>query len=276
MTDQATAEHLLLCGLQLRDPKGHQRTFGIPDGSHRNYLLFPKDRLGHSSLMKSALLVALVFLAGCSGNSPTGPTPIPPPVVVVPPVVTPPTGNPLLSDPRFDLGFYHQFTTRPLYRWVQAPKVYLRTVDDRGPVDPSLIERTAAAFINTASQWTGGSFGLAGLERGTETREGQEGWITVFWLSAGSCGSATITRTTAVQAILSVRIEMNAARPECTCGPLTAKHELGHAMGYQHTDHPSDLMVAEFTPGQCDKPLSDRERFHTTVAYSMAPGSMEP
>jgi hypothetical protein len=219
----------------------------------------------------SALILAL-FISAC-GSSPTAPTPQPPPVVVTPP--TPPQ-NPLLSDPRFSLPFYRQFTTRPLYRWNQPPRVYLRTVDDTGrPIDPRLLDQTAAAIINTATLWTGGTFGLAGLEQGTDTRRGQPGWITVAWNTAGVCATTELTGATAVQEITSQFMLLNHARPECACGPLVAKHELGHAFGYQHTDSDGDLMAATFQ-GVCDKPLSPRESFHAAVAYSLPAGSMAP
>lgn len=224
-------------------------------------------------------LIAVLLLAGCS--SPTAPTPpravvVTPPVVVAPPPVAAP--NPLLSDPRFDAAFYRQFTSSPLYRWNQAPRVYLRTIDDGGqPVPAGLLDQTAAALINTASQWTGGAFGLAGLERGTGTRTEEVGWITVGWSTSGVCGIAPLTRVgpSHPQEIASVTIVMNHARPECTCGPLVTKHELGHAFGFQHTDSPNDLMAATFQ-GVCDRPLSAREAFHAQVAYSMAVGSAAP
>lgn len=225
-------------------------------------------------------LILAVLAVGCSG-SPTAPTPVSaPPVASVPPVVTPstPTPNPLLSDPRFSAAFYRQFTSERLSRWTQAPQVYLRTVDDGGnPVSAALLGQTAAALINTTSQWAGGAFGLAGLERGTDTRTEQIGWITVGWNTSGVCGRTALTRIgpTHPQEISSMTIVMNHARPECTCGPLVTKHELGHAMGYLHTDSDGDLMAATFQ-GVCDKPLSAREAFHARVAYSMAPGSPSP
>lgn len=229
--------------------------------------------------MRTALLLA-VLAVGCSGSSPTAPTApvatVTPPVVVAPPPVA--ATNPLLSDPRFNAGFYRMFVSNTLHRWTQAPRVYLRTVDDGGnAVSAALLDQTAAALINTTGQWTGGAFGLAGMERGTGARQGEAGWITVGWNTSGVCGGSTMTRTgpSHPQEILSVTIMMNHARPECTCGPLVAKHELGHAIGYDHTDSNGDLMVATFQ-GVCDKPLSAREAFHAQVAYSMPPGSAAP
>lgn len=226
-------------------------------------------------------LIVCVLLTGCSGNSPTAPTPIASsPAATIPPVVTPPvtvTTNPLLSDPRFDLAFYRQLaldgfqtpSLRRLSRWTRAPLIYLRTVDDAGnPVSAALLDQTAAAIINTTSVWTGGQFGVAGLERGTGTREGIAGWLTVKWNTTGFCG------TSSGNGAEGGYIVMNHARPECTCGPLVAKHELGHAMGFYHTDSVADLMTPTFTG--CDKEPSAREVFHAQVAYQMPLGSIEP
>lgn len=244
--------------------------------------------------MKRIVLAFAIASAGCSNSTPTTPTPPvvvitqPPAVVVTPPVVTPPViappvvftpaPNPLLSDPRFSLSFYRQFaqgviesggTIYPLVRWQRAPKIYLQTIDERSaPVDSRLLDQTATAIINTAGQWTGGSFGVEGIERGTDTKENQAGWITVRWRTSGVCGDST-------HGIEGGTITMNWRRSECTCGPLVAKHELGHALGYWHTDSNNDLMAATFQV-VCDKPLSDREKFHARVAYSQAIGSLDP
>lgn len=225
--------------------------------------------------------LVLVGCVGCSSPTPTAPTPVevtPPPVVtapvVTPPVSTPPTPNPLLSDPRFNLTFYHQFTSRPLYRWNRAPQVYLRTVDDTGrAVDASILDQTAAAMINAASLLAGGAFGLAGIERGTETRNA-DGWINVSWAAmSGLCGLTNLTRFGLNQEITASTITLNPAVTACTCGGV-ARHELGHAMGYQHTDSTADLMSSEYRG--CTAALSEREQFHARVAYSMPLGSLEP
>jgi hypothetical protein len=121
---------------------------------------FPKDGDQHIDLsdplhgriiarMRYALIVAALILVGCDGRGPTAPTPPPvvvtPPVVVVPPVVTPPAPVFPPNDPQFDLAFYRQFVHdaydrrgdfAPLVRQTEAPRIYLRTVDDAGaPID---------------------------------------------------------------------------------------------------------------------------------------------
>lgn len=216
------------------------------------------------------LVVGVALLAACS--SPTSPTPIAPSVSVPPVTVTPP-----VDDPRLDRAFYRQLVHNaferpgltPLARWTRAPLVYLRTIDEAGnAVDPRLLDQTAAAIINTTSQWTGGHFGVAGLERGRDTREGHAGWLTVKWTTTGVCGTVDRVGTEGNA------IAMNHRRPECTCGPLVVKHELGHAMGFYHTDSPNDLMTATFTG--CDKALSPREVYHAERAYARPVGSLDP
>lgn len=240
--------------------------------------------------MRGFLLLA-VFTVGCSGASPTSPTPAAstpaattPPVVTVPPVVTPPvvaTADPVLSDPRYSADFYKRFALGSadggpygLRRQTQAPRIYLRTVDDAGrAIDAVTLDQTAAALINTASKLTG-VFGLAGLEQGTGTKEGQPGWITVRWSDQPSqyCGLGYIGGDLLV-------LYPRSTGCRCAGGPAvrlyTVKHELGHTLGFYHTADTSDLMSG-VSVSTCDKEPSTREMFHAAVAYSRPVGSLEP
>lgn len=239
--------------------------------------------------MKYAALVPLIFAAACS--SPTAPTPVTvtPPVVVTPPIITPPVAarNPLLDDVRFSLAFYRQIALNgfehpgalwSLRRFTQSPRIYLRTVTDQGAVvDARTIDQTAATLINAAGEMTG-KFGLAGLEQGADSREGQAGWITVRWTitSLDRCGYATAI------GVEGGTIELYTNRPNCGCGvyqmaPRTVKHELAHALGFFHTDSRDDLMWGGGWPAsQCEMGMNDREKFHARLAYDMPIGSFDP
>ena len=255
-----------------------------------------------SPRMRSALVLAAIASAHCGGrdtttaptpvvNSPTPPvvvTPPSPPPVVPPPVVPSapvPTFPP--NDPRFDLTYYRQlvhnaYDTRvglePLRRQTQAPRIYLRTIDDAGrSIDAFTLDQTASALESVAGSLTG-VFGLAGIERGTETRQGQRGWITVRWSGAEELrNDSSVCGRGAVGGDL---LTLFPRSPGCRCpgGPAvmleTVKHELGHVLGFWHTADKNDLMYPVVR--QCDTQPSEREKYHAAVAYSRPIGSPAP
>ena len=175
-----------------------------------------------------------------------------------------------------DLGFYRQigcnaFDTplQPVRRWAFAPKLYIRTIDEAGAaIDPVTLDTVAGAMGATATAWTGGRFGLAAIERGTETRVGQSGWITVKWpataAAAPACGRADVASDGGT-------IELNYKVTPCACNgsamrARTARHELGHALGYWHTDNAGDVMAGLQVFG-CDASPSARELAAAVYQY---------
>jgi hypothetical protein len=197
-----------------------------------------------------------------------------------------PTVDLIPDAPPFSLDFYRQFVRgsidheqalQPLRRWTRPPRIYLKTADEAGtPISAAQLDSTEQTLLEAAESFTGGRFGLGGVERGTGTREGQAGWITVKWLAPSSeaiCGRATIAQDGGY-------IEFNYLRGgSCSCGPLgtrprTVRHELGHAFGYWHTDSTADLMSGAGIAG-CQGALSDRERYHAAIAYARPVGSRD-
>jgi hypothetical protein len=95
------------------------------------------------------------------------------------------------------------------------------------------------------------------------------GWITIKWRRAPQddrCGRSTV-------GVDGGYVEFNLS-PPCRCGlpegvyPRLIRHELGHAMGYYHTDSIADVMYGQsIPPDACDARPSDRERRHARIAH---------
>jgi len=181
--------------------------------------------------------------------------------------------------PPFEAAFYRAFLQNGFeapdhlepIRILQGPlRVYLRDRDDTGRgVDAATVNATETILRESAWIWSGETFGIAEVARGADTRETVPGWITVKWRAATSddrCGRSTV-------GVAGGYIEFNLS-PSCRCGKPSGvysrliRHELGHAMGYYHTDSLADVMYGQAVPpNACDALPSDRERRHAKFAY---------
>jgi hypothetical protein len=187
----------------------------------------------------------------------------------------------------FDLAFYRQLVRNgfeapthlePLRRWTTNPQIYLRTVDDAGTaIDPKMLDSTETTIRETIPMWTAGTLRADTIERGTGSRVGENAWITVSWPSVpgpgGICGSADVGLPGG-----EIRLYYK-SRCGCPGGlqtrPRTVRHEIGHAMGFWHTDSPTDLMAGIGVAG-CDARPSPRELAHAAIAYRRPVGNLDP
>jgi hypothetical protein len=185
----------------------------------------------------------------------------------------------------FDLNYFRQIAhasidrpqLEPIRRWTRNPSIYIRTVGDNGrPLDPQALDIAQNTIADTIGLWTAGQLRVATFERGTETREGVAGWLTVQWTSSGSsetCGQAHVGFEGGL-------IEMEPNTPGCRCAglaidPAVIRHELGHAMGFWHSDVTGDVMYHRRN-GSCSMTLSPREREYAAYMYSRPVGNADP
>jgi len=189
----------------------------------------------------------------------------------------------------FDLTLYRQLVRnaveepngglRATRLWLAPPQIYYRTIDEANrPIDSGTLDATESTIREAMRDWSGGGYPAATVVRGTESREGVPGWVTVLWAAEASadgltCGSAQVATSGG-------RITFYPRTMGCRCAgspgvtPGVVRHEIGHMIGYWHTDNANDVMYPTIT--SCTKSISDRERYHAAIALTRPNGNTDP
>jgi hypothetical protein len=195
----------------------------------------------------------------------------------------------------FDLAFYRALvrngyetpgTLQPVRRWTRTPSIYLKTVDEAGEaIHGPTLNLIEAVVKDAVPRWTDGVLGTPIVERGTETREGASGWITIKFPSKntgieGYCGRAQI-------AVDGGWIELGYHVPDSASGGCrvpgaviaarTVRHEVGHALGFFHTGIAADVMSGlRWSVSQANNLPTPHESYHAAIAYRRAVGNVDP
>jgi hypothetical protein len=190
----------------------------------------------------------------------------------------------------FDLDFYRKFVRngyeepaalQPLRRWTQTPSFYLKTVDEAGaPLTDATLAMIETVLKDGVPRWTSGALGTPVIERGTGTRVGQSGWITVKFPFPGDpnyCGHAQVGVDGGW-----IELETHGNGSACRTAssliaPRTIRHELGHALGFYHTGDSRDVMSGTaWYLSQGDDGPAARELYHAALAYKRPVGNRDP
>lgn len=185
----------------------------------------------------------------------------------------------------FNLAFYRQFARNSLeapgslQRLRHQPPtitVYLRTVDEGGAAVDAASLATVRRVVtpDLIRAFSGGRVTLQAVEQGSEARPSAPGLVRILWRVtplASGCGQATVGGD-----VLELVRSLSCGCPSTGMTfPTIVRHEVGHIMGFWHTEAPTDVMYGP-RASACDLPLSAREAYHAAIAYQRADGNADP
>ena len=170
---------------------------------------------------------------------------------------------------------YRPLEERVLWRLPSpSPSFFLLTTR----MDDALVDLIRETVPRAVSQLTGVQY-TGSVEVGTQDRRSQRGWVVVEGAGGGLqpeshacrdvvvefCGWAYIGREQGC-------IVLNTAARRACLTPSLIMHEVGHALGFYHTDNRRDIMHRTGL-GRHRGQYSSRERSHGAVAYTQPRGA---
>ena len=169
------------------------------------------------------------------------------------------------SDPRYDAGFYASFATRVQSR-PKTLTVYISTMDHlKQPIPVETLEQVRDAVVSLQTV-----LGLPIDVRNMDTAKPIDVINGISILFQATAPGSTNVGGFVHQFLQGMATINYQAITFDACGGIAktvVRHEILHAMGFDHTDHPHELMFPEVR--YCDRLPSPRELFHIRAAYQL-------